>query len=65
MAKDFRQNRLGCFIIGAVVAVLIAALAGAILSTGDDPRSNGVTASPAPPATGAAAPVPPAAETGK
>jgi hypothetical protein len=63
MAKDFRDNRRGCFIIGAIVAALVAALAFAILRTGDDPRSNGIAPSggASPPATGAAAPVPPEA----
>ena len=52
MAKDFRDNRRGCFIIGAIVALVIAALAFAIIRTGDDPRSNGIAPSgtaPAPP----------------
>jgi hypothetical protein len=64
MAKDFRQNRRGCFIVGAIVAALIAALAWGIVHTRDDPRSNGVLASPAPPATGAAPAAPAEAETG-
>ncbi|HLL31385.1 MAG TPA: hypothetical protein VK403_10350 [Allosphingosinicella sp.] len=58
MAKDFRENKRGCFIIAAVVAVLLAALAYGILRTGDDPRSNGIAPSgvqPAP-ASGAATP---------
>ena len=57
MAKDFRENRRGCFIIAALVAAMIAALAYGILRTGDDPRSNGIAPSgvqPAP-ATGSAA----------
>ena len=57
MAKDFRDNRLGCFIIAALVAAMVAALAYGILSTGEDPRSNGIAPSgvqPAP-ATGSAA----------
>ena len=49
MAKDFKDNRRGCFIIGAVVALLLAALAYGILSTGTDPRSNGIEPSGAPP----------------
>jgi hypothetical protein len=63
MAKDFRDNRRGCFVIAAIVAALLAALAYAILSTGTDPRSNGIAPSggAAPPATGAAAPIPPEA----
>ena len=60
MARDFRENRRGCFAIAAIVAVLVAALAFAILRTGDDPRSNGMAPSggAAPPVTGAAAPAP-------
>jgi hypothetical protein len=57
MAKDFRDNKRGCFIIGALVAAMIAALAYGILRTGEDPRSNGIAPSgvqPAP-ATGSAA----------
>ena len=42
MAKDFKDNKRGCFIIAAVVAILLAALAWGILSTQDDPRSNGI-----------------------
>jgi hypothetical protein len=63
MTTEFRQNRRGCFVIAAIVAALIAALAYSILSTGDDPRSNGIAPSggASPPATGAAAPVPPEA----
>jgi sugar phosphate permease len=64
MAKDFRQNKRGCFVVAAIVAILVAALAFAILRTGDDPRSNGITPSggASPPPTGAAAPIPPEAE---
>jgi hypothetical protein len=60
MTKDAKDNRRGCFVIAAVVALLVAALAYAILRTGHDPRSNGIAPSGAasPPATGAAAPVP-------
>jgi sugar phosphate permease len=60
MAKDFKENRRGCFVIAAIVALLVAALAFAILRTGDDPRSNGIAprGGASPPATGAAAPVP-------
>jgi hypothetical protein len=43
MAKDFKENRRGCFVIGAIVALFIAALAFAILKTGNDPRSNGIS----------------------
>jgi hypothetical protein len=64
MTKDAKDNRRGCIILGLVVAALLAALAFAILRTGDDPRSNGIAPSgtASPPATGAAAPVPPEAE---
>ena len=66
MAKDARDNRRGCFIIAALVAAIVAALAFAILRTGDDPRSNGITPSgagpAAPAAAGAAAPAGSAAE---
>jgi hypothetical protein len=65
MAKDFRQNRRGCFVIAAVVAALVAALAWGIVRSQGDPRSNGVLASPAPPPTGTAPQAPPEAETGK
>lgn len=61
MTKDAKDNKRGCFVIAAIVALLVAALVFAILRTGDDPRSNGIApnGSAAPPATGAAAPVPP------
>jgi hypothetical protein len=64
MTKDAKDNRRGCFVIGAIVALLVAALAFAILRTGHDPRSNGIAPSGAasPPATGAAAAAPPEAE---
>jgi hypothetical protein len=58
MTKDFKENRRGCFVIAALVAGMIAALAYAILRTGDDPRSNGIAPSgvqPAP-ASGSASP---------
>jgi hypothetical protein len=63
MTKDAKDNKRGCFVIGAIVALLVAALAFAILRTGDDPRSNGIApgGGASPPATGAAAPVPPEA----
>jgi len=57
MAKDFRENKRGCFIIGLIVAAMVAALAYGILRTGEDPRSNGISPTgvqPAP-ATGSAA----------
>jgi hypothetical protein len=59
VTKDAKDNKRGCFIIAAIVAVLTAALAYAILSTGTDPRSNGITPSgtaPAAPAGGLAEP---------
>jgi hypothetical protein len=52
MTKDAKENKRGCFIVAALVALLIAALAYGILSTGTDPRSNGIEpsgASPSPP----------------
>lgn len=60
MANDFKDNRRGCFVVAAIVALLVAALAYGILRTGDDPRSNGIApgGGASPPATGAAAPVP-------
>lgn len=56
MTKDAKDNRRGCFIVAALVAAMIAALAYGILRTGEDPRSNGIAPSgvqPAP-ATGSA-----------
>ncbi|HEX8469006.1 MAG TPA: hypothetical protein VF620_14500 [Allosphingosinicella sp.] len=50
MTKDAKNNKRGCFIIAALVALLLAALAYGILSTGTDPRSNGIEPSGAPPA---------------
>lgn len=50
MTKDARDNKRGCFVIAALVAILVAALAYAILTTGTDPRSNGIEPSGAPPA---------------
>ena len=55
MTKDAKDNKRGCFIIAAVVALLVAALAYGILSTGTDPRSNGIEPSGAPPAPPAGA----------
>jgi hypothetical protein len=55
MTKDAKENKRGCFIIAALVAFLVAALAYGILSTGTDPRSNGIEPSggaPAAPAGG-------------
>jgi hypothetical protein len=56
MTKDSKENRLGCFVVAAIVAMLVAALAWGILSTGDDPRSNGIVT---PGAAPQAAPAPP------
>jgi hypothetical protein len=58
MSKDFKENKRGCFIIAALVAAMVAALAYGILRTGDDPRSNGITPSgtQSAPATGAPSP---------
>ncbi|HEX8062206.1 MAG TPA: hypothetical protein VF535_03230 [Allosphingosinicella sp.] len=56
MTKDAKDNKRGCFIIAAVIALLLAALAWGIISTREDPRSNGIEPSgapPAPPAGGA------------
>ena len=50
MTKDAKDNRRGCFIMAAIVALAVAALAFAILRTGDDPRSNGIAPSGSPPA---------------
>lgn len=58
MAKDFRENKRGCFIIAAVVAAMLAALAYGILWSGDDPRSNGISPSGAQPAPATGAPSP-------
>jgi hypothetical protein len=55
VTKDAKDNKRGCIIIAAVVALLVAALAYAILSTGTDPRSNGIEPSGAPPAAPAGA----------
>lgn len=52
MTKDAKDNKRGCFIIALLVALVVAALAYAVLSTGTDPRSNGIT----PSGTGPAAP---------
>lgn len=62
MTKDAKDNRRGCFILAAIVALLVAALAFAILRTGDDPRSNRIVPSGTAPAAapdGAADPAKP------
>jgi hypothetical protein len=59
VTKDSKDNKRGCVVIAVLVALALAALAYAILSTGDDPRSNGITPSgtaPAAPADGSAEP---------
>ena len=59
MTRDAKDNKRGCFIMAALVIAVIAALAFAILRTGEDPRSNGITPSgtaPAAPAGGLAEP---------
>ncbi|HYW15495.1 MAG TPA: hypothetical protein VE891_04985 [Allosphingosinicella sp.] len=50
MSKVFKENKRGCFIMAALVALVIAALAYGILATGTDPRSNGIEPSGASPA---------------
>jgi hypothetical protein len=55
MTKDAKDNKRGCLIVAAVVALLVALLAYGILSTGTDPRSNGIEPSGAPPAAPAGA----------
>lgn len=55
MTKDAKDNKRGCLIIAALVALMVAALAYGILSTGTDPRSNGIEPSGAPPAAPAGA----------
>ena len=55
MTKDAKENKRGCLIVAAVVALLVALLAYGILSTGTDPRSNGIEPSGAPPAPPAGA----------
>ena len=62
MTKDAKDNKRGCFILAAIVALVVAALAFAILSSGHDPRSNGVGPSGTAPAAapdGAADPAKP------
>lgn len=61
MTKDAKDNKRGCIVIAVLVALITAALAYAILSTGTDPRSNGIT----PSGTGPAAPAGGSAEPGK
>ena len=55
MTKDAKDNKRGCFVIAAIVAVLLAALAWGISTSEDDPRV-GATRN----AEGAVAPVDPA-----
>ena len=58
MTKDAKDNKRGCFIIAAAVPVLLAALAWGILSTGEDPRSNGIVTPGAAPQARPSAPDP-------
>ena len=60
MTKDAKDNKRGCFIVAALVAAMLAALAYGILRTGEDPRSNGIAPSGVQPgpATGSSAPAP-------
>jgi hypothetical protein len=55
MTKDAKDNKRGCLVVAVLVALLVAALAYGILSTGTDPRSNGIEPSGAPPAAPAGA----------
>jgi hypothetical protein len=63
MAKDFRENRRGCFIVGAILLLVLAAFAWGMIDTGKDARSNpnadvkGASI-PAPPAQAGSAPPP-------
>lgn len=54
MTKDAKDNKRGCFIVALLVALVVAALAYAMLSTGTDPRSNGISPSGTAPAVGPA-----------
>ena len=61
MTRDAKDNRRGCFVVGALVAALLAALAWGIASHDDDPRANGLVtpgAAPQPPPPPAAEPKP-------
>jgi len=58
MTKDAKDNRRGCFIMAAIVAALLAALAWGIAGTEDDPRSNGIVTPGAAPQPQPSAPEP-------
>jgi hypothetical protein len=58
MTKDARDNKRGCFVVSAIVAALLAALAWGIASTNDDPRSNGIVTPGAAPQAAPSAPDP-------
>lgn len=62
MTKDAKDNRRGCFIVGALVAILLAALAWGIAGTDEDPRSNGIVTPGAAPQAPAPAPSEPKAD---
>jgi hypothetical protein len=55
VTKDAKDNKRGCIVVAALVALLVALLAYGILSTGTDPRSNGIEPSGAAPAAPAGA----------
>ena len=40
MTKDARDNKRGCFVIGAIVALVLVALAWAIFASRDDSRTE-------------------------
>ncbi len=54
MTKDSKDNKRGCVIIAVLVALIVAALAYAMLATGTDPRSNGISPSGTAPSVGPA-----------
>jgi hypothetical protein len=58
VTKDSKDNKRGCLVIAAVVALLLAALAWGISSTDDDPRSNGIVTPGAAPQAAPAGPDP-------
>ncbi|HEX8625332.1 MAG TPA: hypothetical protein VF782_09655 [Allosphingosinicella sp.] len=54
MTKDAKDNKRGCFVIVLLVVLVVAVLAYAMLATGTDPRSNGISPSGTAPAVGPA-----------
>ncbi len=54
MTKDAKDNKRGCIVIAVLVVLVAAALAYGMLSTGTDPRSNGISPSGTAPAVGPA-----------